>query len=133
MTKDIVKNSAIDIERIYNKSLKNDVLNGQIVRILIDRLWPRGLKKEDANIDIWEKDIAPSITLRKWYSHDEKKWEEFKSKYIEELKKNKEIVDKMLEIISQYDRIILLYGSKSEKFNNAIVLKQFLDERLKKS
>ena len=123
MTKDIVKNSAIDIERIYNKSLKNDVLNGQIVRILIDRLWPRGLKKEDANIDIWEKDIAPSITLRKWYSHDEKKWEEFKSKYIEELKKNKEIVDKMLEIISQYDRIILLYGSKSEKFNNAIVPK----------
>ena len=81
------KKPVICIERIYNKALKNDVSNGYIVRILIDRLWPRGLKREDANIDLWEKDIAPSITLRKWYSHDEKKWEEFKSKYVEELKK----------------------------------------------
>ncbi len=123
----------INIERIYNKPLKNDIAKENVCRILVDRIWPRGLSKDETNIDVWEKDIAPSNTLRKWYSHDERKWEEFKSKYDEELKKNKETVDKILRKISQYDEITLLYSSKSEKFNNAIVLKQFLDEILNKS
>ena len=77
----------IKIKRAYLESEEDDSM-----RILVDRLWPRGLTKEKANIDLWMKDVAPSTELRKWFSHDIKKWEEFKRRYLDELNENKESV-----------------------------------------
>ncbi len=69
----------LEIERIYENPKGND--NNHIFRILVDRLWPRGLSKDEVKVDLWQKDIAPSISLRKWFSHDEKKWGEFKFRF----------------------------------------------------
>ena len=118
----------IEIERIYNNP-KGD--NKDSFRILIDRLWPRGLSKDKVKIDLWLKDIAPSTLLRKWFSHDEKKWDEFKTRYFKELEKNYESVNIILNKATE-GSIILLYGTKDEKFNNAIVLKEYLEQKIKK-
>ena len=110
----------IKTRRIYDKPEADDGL-----RILVDRTWPRGLKKNDVKIDLWQKDIAPSSSTRKWFKHDQKKWNEFKSRYYEELKDKQEIVKLFLEK-SEEGTITLLYSSKEEKYNNAIALKEFL-------
>ena len=83
----------IKVERICNnpKGDKNSF------RILVDRLWPRGLSKDKVKIDLWQKDIAPSNSLRKWFSHDEKKWDQFKNKYFKELDKNNDAVNTIME------------------------------------
>jgi len=110
-------------KRVYDKREKNDGF-----RILVDRLWPRGLSKEKAKIDLWLKNIAPSNELRKWFSHDSKKWNEFKKGYFNELK-NK---DKDIELIqnkSKKGTITLLYGAKDSKFNNAIALKEYIEKK----
>jgi uncharacterized protein YeaO (DUF488 family) len=86
---------SIKIKRVYEKYDVNDGF-----RILIDRLWPRGLSKEEAKIDLWMKEIAPSDNLRKWFAHDPKKWEEFMKKYEEELRKN-ENLNKLIKIIQE--------------------------------
>jgi uncharacterized protein YeaO (DUF488 family) len=86
---------SIKIKRVYEKYDVNDGF-----RILIDRLWPRGLSKEEAKIDLWMKEIAPSDNLRKWFAHDPKKWEEFMKKYEEGLRKN-EILNKLIKIIQE--------------------------------
>jgi uncharacterized protein YeaO (DUF488 family) len=117
----------IEIERIYNNP-KGD--NKESFRILIDRLWPRGLSKDKVKIDLWLKDIAPSTLLRKWFSHDERKWNEFKSRYFKELEINKEFVNMILDKATEKS-ITLLYGAKDEKFNNAIVLKEYLEQKIK--
>jgi len=108
----------LKIKRIYDKSDKTDGY-----RILVDRLWPRGLTKEKAKVDLWLKDIAPSNELRKWYAHDPSKWREFKRQYFKELKNNQEAIDL---IQKQKGIVTLLFGSKEEKFNNAIALKEYL-------
>jgi len=108
---------SIKIKRIYDKSDKTDGY-----RILVDRLWPRGLTKEKAKVDLWLKDIAPSNELRKWYAHDPSKWREFKSSYFKELKNKKELID----LIRQQKGVVtLLFGTKEEKFNNAVALKEY--------
>ena len=117
----------IEIERIYYNP-KGD--NEDSFRILIDRLWPRGLSKDKVKIDLWLKDIAPSTLLRKWFSHDEKKWDEFKSRYFKELEINNESVNIILDKATE-GSITLLYGTKDEKFNNAIVLKEYLEQKIK--
>ena len=114
----------IKTRRIYDKPDTDDGF-----RILVDRIWPRGLKKNDAKIDLWQKDIAPSSTLRKWFNHDQSKWNEFKRRYYNELKDKQEIVKLFLEKAGQ-ETITLLYSSKEEKYNNAIALKEFLDLKL---
>ena len=120
----------IKIERIYdNPNRKGGDENGGY-RILIDRLWPRGLSKNEVNIDLWIKDVAPSTSLRKWFSHDEKKWDEFKSRYFKELEKCNKSVNTILDKVEK-GSVILLYGAKDEKFNNAIALKEYL-ENIKK-
>lgn len=120
----------IKIERIYdNPNAKGGDENGGY-RILIDRLWPRGLSKNEVNIDLWIKDVAPSTSLRKWFSHDEKKWDEFKSRYFKELEKCNKSVNTILDKVEK-GSVILLYGAKDEKFNNAIALKEYL-ENIKK-
>ena len=111
----------IKTRRIYDKPDTDDGF-----RILVDRIWPRGLKKNDVKIDLWQKDIAPSDSLRKWFNHDQSKWNEFKSRYYNELKDKQEIVKLFLEKDGQ-ETITLLYSSKEEKYNNAIALKEYLE------
>jgi uncharacterized protein YeaO (DUF488 family) len=119
----------IRIERIYDNP-KGD----NSFRILVDRLWPRGLSKEKARVDLWQKDIAPSNSLRKWFGHDEKKWDEFKRKYFEELdkKNDSDTVYRIIKIAKEQNSITLLYGTKEQRFNNAVALKEYLEEKIKK-
>ena len=108
------------IKRVYEPASKTDG-----TRILVDRLWPRGLSKEKAKIDVWKKEIAPSNTLRKWFGHDVTKWEEFRKKYTAELKENKEAVASLLGEL-QNKNATLLFGAKDREHNNAVVLQEFL-------
>jgi uncharacterized protein YeaO (DUF488 family) len=117
---------AIKVERIYNNPRGNSTF-----RILVDRLWPRGLSKDKVKVDLWQKDIAPSNSLRKWFSHDEKKWDGFKARYFRELEKNNESVNMILDKVKE-ESITLLYGAKEERFNNAMALKEYLEEKIKK-
>ncbi|MCZ7391843.1 MAG: DUF488 domain-containing protein [Candidatus Methanoperedens sp.] len=111
----------IKIKRVYDEPDRDDGF-----RILVDRLWPRGLSKDKVKVDLWLKDIAPRDTLRKWFAHDPKKWDEFKSRYFEELKGKKELVD--LIIGKARGGVTLLYGAKEEKYNNAAALKEYIDK-----
>lgn len=94
-------------------------------RILVDRLWPRGLSKEKAKIDLWLKDVAPSTELRKWFGHDPEKWQEFKKRYRAELKNNPALSE--LQTLSRQTDITLVYASKDQLHNEAVVLKQILE------
>lgn len=107
------------IKRVYLKPDKEDG-----IRILVDRLWPRGLTKEKASIDLWLKDIAPTTELRKWFDHDPTKWNEFRKKYYLELENNKE---QSLLLKEQIEKgpITLVYGAKDEEHNEALVIKDF--------
>jgi uncharacterized protein YeaO (DUF488 family) len=87
-----VKTRKIKLKRAYDKPAESDGY-----RILVDRIWPRGVSKEDLGIDVWLKEIAPSTSLRKWFGHDPEKWNEFKKRYFEELKQNKDLTDKIEE------------------------------------
>jgi uncharacterized protein YeaO (DUF488 family) len=113
----------IKTKRVYDKYENSDG-----VRILVDRLWPRGIKKEEARIDEWLKDIAPSDSLRKWYSHDPEKWSEFKKKYYSELKDKKEVLQNLMKK-SEKD-ITLVYSSKELRYNNANALKEYLEKNV---
>ncbi len=95
-------------------------------RVLIDRLWPRGLTKEKAKIDLWMKEIAPSDELRKWYQHDPAKWEEFKRRYKEELKPKQDLLQKIKELEKERGTVTLLYSSKAVGINNVDALMEFL-------
>jgi len=111
----------IHIKRIYADPAKADG-----IRILIDRLWPRGIKKETAHLDEWAKDIAPSTELREWYGHDPERWPEFKKRYKTELKHN-EALNTFIEKYQQEKTLTLLYATKDEEHAHAIVLKEWLD------
>lgn len=111
----------IKIKRIYEDADKSDGM-----RILVDRLWPRGLSKEKAKVDLWLKDIAPGDELRKWFAHEPEKWAVFKRRYFQELKGKQELVT-LLKEKAQGGTVTLLYGSKEEKYNNAVALKEYLD------
>ncbi len=108
------------LKRVYEHPGKSDGF-----RILIDRLWPRGLSKDKAKIDLWLRDIAPSSSLRKWFAHDPDKWEEFRKKYTAELRSKKELLDKIRQAEKQ-KIVTLLYSARDEKHNNAVVLKEVL-------
>ena len=111
----------IKIKRVYDP-----VSPGDGRRILVDRLWPRGMKKEDAAIDEWLKEIAPSNELRKWYSHDPAKWDEFRKRYKAELKGKAGIIDRLRQE-SKRQTITLLFSSKEQELNNAAALKEFIE------
>jgi uncharacterized protein YeaO (DUF488 family) len=117
----------IIIERIYD----NPKGNNSSFRILVDRLWPRGLSKDKVRVDLWQKDVAPSNSLRKWFGHDEKKWDEFKRRYFEELDKKSDAINVILNKAKE-QAITLLYGAKEERLNNAAVLKEYLEDKIKK-
>ena len=110
----------IKIKRVYEPTDKNDGY-----RVLVDRLWPRGIKKEDAHIDLWLKEIAPSTVLRKWFNHEPEKWDAFRKKYYAELKGNI-AVKEMKQVIKEHAITTLLYGSKNEDYNHAIALAEYL-------
>jgi len=114
----------IQLKRIYNPAELGD---GK--RILVDRLWPRGLKRQGAKIDEWMREIAPSDGLRKWFSHDPTKWNEFRLRYIEELRdKNKKgLLEKLVQECSR-GKVTFLYAAKDEQHNNAAVLKEFIEQ-----
>jgi uncharacterized protein YeaO (DUF488 family) len=111
----------IRIKRIYDQAAKEDGY-----RILIDRLWPRGLTKEKAKIDLWLKEIAPSDELRKWFSHDPEKWEEFKKRYKKELANKQELLLKIMQLEKERGIVTLLYSTKEIEHNNAVALQGFL-------
>ena len=111
------------VKRVYEKPSNEDGY-----RILVDRLWPRGLSKEKSRIDLWIKEIAPSNELRKWYSHDPGKWEEFQNKYKAELNNKSELVNEVKHLVKKNKKITFLFSSKEEKLNNAFVLKKILEK-----
>ncbi|BBL64607.1 hypothetical protein MSMAT_2576 [Methanosarcina mazei TMA] len=116
----------IRLKRIYEQPSDQDGF-----RVLVDRLWPRGLRKNEVRLDLWLKEIAPSDELRKWFSHDPEKWEEFRKCYLEELKLKEEYAQKLIERARETD-LTLLYAAKNEDFNNATVLKEYLESRLQR-
>lgn len=107
------------MKRVYELPSPDD---GQ--RILVDRLWPRGLSKDAAHIDVWLKDIAPSTELREWFSHDPAKWNEFQQKFTAELTANTTAVSELRRLLKQPSTLV--YGAKDEQHNNAIVIQSFL-------
>lgn len=112
----------IRTKRIYDEPSSADG-----ARILVDRVWPRGVKKADARLDDWKKELAPSKDLRKWFSHDPEKWDEFVRRYRKELLDCDAEVNDLLAIARDY-RLTLLYGARDTEHNNAVALKQHLDE-----
>jgi uncharacterized protein YeaO (DUF488 family) len=113
----------IRIKRVYDEPAASD---GR--RVLVDRLWPRGLSKEKAKIDHWAKDIAPSNELRKWYGHDPAKWDEFRKRYFAELGKNKAGVNALIEAMGT-GPVSFVYSSTERTINNAEALKLYLERK----
>lgn len=111
----------INIKRVYDDKSEDDGY-----RIFIDRLWPRGIKKEDAHFDEWQKDLAPSTELRKWFGHDPTRFDEFRKRYKKELENCKEELYE-LQNKTKSEKITLLYAAKNTKMNNAVVVKEVLE------
>jgi uncharacterized protein YeaO (DUF488 family) len=114
----------IRIKRVYEKPAKEDGW-----RVLVDRLWPRGMKKEAAHLDVWMKEVGPSDALRKWFGHKPEKWSEFQKKYRSELAKKKESVAELKKMAKEHGTVTLLFGAKDEEHNQAVVLADALKER----
>ncbi len=110
---------SISLKRAYEPPAETDGM-----RVLVDRLWPRGVTKPELKIDLWLKDLAPSTELRKWFGHDPEKWPEFQTKYRAELKGNPALSE--LKALSRQGNITLVYAAKDELHNDAVVLRQVL-------
>jgi uncharacterized protein YeaO (DUF488 family) len=117
----------IQVKRAYEKAEKTD---GK--RFLVDRLWPRGVKKEALAIAAWLKDVAPSTELREWYGHEPAKWDEFRKRYFAELKAEPDAWEPLVDA-ARKGTITLVYSSKELEINNAVALKEFLEAKLKKA
>jgi uncharacterized protein YeaO (DUF488 family) len=115
---------SIRLKRVYVPAEPGD---GR--RFLVERLWPRGVRKEAARLDAWLKDVAPSTQLRQWFSHDPARWEDFRKRYWRELDHHPEAWAPLVEA-ARHAQITLVYGSHDEQHNNALALKEYLDLRL---
>ena len=111
----------IQVKRVYEKASRQDGL-----RILVDRLWPRGLTKERAAVDWWLKDVAPSTELRQWFGHDPAKWGQFEERYRKELREKKDALTRLKQK-SEEQTVTLVYGARDEEHNEAVVLKSILE------
>ena len=111
-------------KRVYDKPAKDDGF-----RVLVDRLWPRGLTKEKAKVDLWMKEIGPSDELRKWFHHEEGNWAEFEKRYKKELGGKKELLGELRRLEKEHGKVTLVYGSKDEKQNQAVVLVEVLKKK----
>ena len=111
----------LKVKRIYDPPEKSDGF-----RVLVDRLWPRGVSKARAHLDLWFKDVAPSDALRKWFGHDPKRWSEFAAKYRKELRGKMEMVRQLKKLEAEYGTVTLLYSAHDEEHNQAVALSGFL-------
>ena len=111
----------LKLKRIYEKPSKGDGF-----RILVERLWPRGMSKDRAAVDLWMKDVAPSPELRKWFAHDPAKWEEFRRRYEKELEKKTNEIHLLLEK-GREGTVTLVYAAHDQEHNSALILKQYLE------
>ncbi len=114
----------INIRRVYEPPM-----NDEGYRVLIDRLWPRGLRKDQVQFDIWLKDIAPSTELRRWFQHDPAKWSEFKARYFLELDAQPEAIADLVDRVKA-GPVTLLFGARAERISNAAALVEYLDAKL---
>ncbi|MBE0595640.1 MAG: DUF488 family protein [Desulfuromonadales bacterium] len=113
----------IRIKRVYDPPQAADGC-----RILVDRIWPRGVKKEEAKVTQWAKDLAPSDQLRRWYGHDPERWDEFRQRYFRELETRQEAVDNLLARAAS-EELTLLFAARDERQNNAVALLEYLQQR----
>lgn len=111
----------VNIKRVYEEPEKSDGF-----RILVDRVWPRGMTKEKAAVDLWLKEAGPSTELRKWFNHDPEKWSEFKKRYLKELKDNEVIQE--IKGHEKKGKVTLVYSARDEEHNQAVVLREFLQK-----
>ena len=114
----------VRIKRVYEKAAKEDGC-----RVLVDRLWPRGMKKEAAKIDLWMKEVAPSDMLRKSFCHEVKKWPAFQVKYKAELKKKTDLLGELKQMEKEHGTLTLLFGAKDTEHNQAVVLAEVLKKK----
>lgn len=112
----------LHLKRVYEPPADADGL-----RVLVDRLWPRGLTKAEAAVDLWLKEVAPSADLRKWFGHDPAKWAEFRRRYRAELDERADEIDQLRQCGGK-GNVTLLYGAKDEKHNQAVVLKEYIEK-----
>ena len=112
----------VHIKRVYEEPREEDGL-----RVLVDRLWPRGLSKEKAGIDLWLKDIAPSDDLRKWFAHDPNRWEEFQERYQKELEAKPEVIDELMQKLKEKKTMTLVFAASDVEHNNAVALKNLIE------
>lgn len=117
----------IQVKRVYEKPAKGDG-----ARILVDRLWPRGLKKEELDLEVWLKEVAPSDSLRRWFGHKPSKWKEFRPRYFAELEDKPETWQPILQLARRGD-VTLLHSAKDSEHNNAVALRDYLIRKLGKS
>ena len=116
-----IRDRTVQLKRAYEPPAGRDGF-----RILVDRIWPRGISKDSARIDLWLKDIAPSTELRKWFGHDSNKWTEFRKRYFRELAKNPEAVAELRQQINRR-AVTLVFGANDEQHNNAVALKDYVE------
>jgi uncharacterized protein YeaO (DUF488 family) len=116
----------IQVKRVYEKPAKGDG-----ARILVDRLWPRGLKKEELHLEGWVKEVAPGDSLRRWFGHDPKKWKEFRNRYFAELGSKQEAWEPILQA-ARRGNVTLLYSAHDTEHNNAVALRDYLMAKLRR-
>ena len=116
----------IRLKRVYEKPAQDDGL-----RVLVDRLWPRGVRKIDAHVDAWLKDVAPSPALRTWFGHDPARWTEFRRRYTAELKAHPDAVAELRDLVAG-KRVTFVYGAKDPDHTHAIVLRDFVERGSRK-
>ncbi|HET6527870.1 MAG TPA: DUF488 domain-containing protein [Balneolaceae bacterium] len=116
----------IQLKRAYD-----DLSDHDGCRVLVDRIWPRGVSKEKLQLDEWLKEIAPTKELRQWFDHDPEKFDEFKKRYKKELEDHQEQVEKLISLAENNDELTLIFAAKDEEHNNAVVLKEYLELKMK--
>ncbi len=117
------QNMSVAVKRVYDLPAPYDG-----TRILVDRLWPRGVAKAGAKIDLWLKEVAPSASLRNWFGHAPNRWSRFKRRYWNELRKNERLIEDLVEL-AHGGRLTLVFSARDERHNNAVALKEYLLER----
>ncbi|MGH9734421.1 MAG: DUF488 domain-containing protein [Candidatus Acidiferrales bacterium] len=113
------------VKRIYEAATPEDGY-----RVLVDRIWPRGMSKEKAHVDLWMKEIGPSDRVRKWFGHDPNRWAEFQKRYRGELKKNSELVGELRAFEKKHGTVTLVYSARDDQHNQAVALREFLKKAL---
>ncbi|HEX5423297.1 MAG TPA: DUF488 domain-containing protein [Candidatus Acidoferrales bacterium] len=111
------------VKRVYDAAKPDDGY-----RVLVDRIWPRGMSKEKARVDLWMKEIGPSDRLRKWFGHDPKRWAEFQKRYRVELKEKSELAGELRELEKKHGTVTLVYSAHDEQHNQAVALREFLQK-----